>query len=213
MINEFLDGPLQMTDPPPPPQRQRTPREMILQALAAGPLSARDLSQRVGLSEREVTRHLRHLQKSLKNSTRRLQLKNAMQAKFEKILLPIADTLIDESQRKHVTFDAFFSNVMFHEVAHGLAIAFDQIEPKERACFLVAPKSQGDKLRESYRADFTFAQAFRQFWNEYLGTYGLVFFDPEDPEIKRLERILPADEFARRREAFSGEEPEPVSSR
>ena len=36
--------------------------------------------------------------------------------------------------------------------AHGFAIAFDQIEPKERACFLVAPKSQGDKLRESYRA-------------------------------------------------------------
>ncbi|MEN8687413.1 MAG: ArsR family transcriptional regulator [Desulfuromonadales bacterium] len=74
MINEFLDGPLQMTEPPPPPQRQRTPREMILQALAEGPLSARDLSQRVGLSEREVTGHLRHLQKSLKNSARRLQL-------------------------------------------------------------------------------------------------------------------------------------------
>jgi hypothetical protein len=61
-------------------------------------------------------------QVQLEKGTRRLQLKNAMQAKFEKILLPIADTLIDESQRKHVTFDAFFSNVMFHEVAHGLGI-------------------------------------------------------------------------------------------
>jgi hypothetical protein len=58
----------------------------------------------------------------LEKGTRRLQLKNAMQAKFEKILVPIADTLIDEAQRKHVTFDAFFSNVMFHEVAHGLGI-------------------------------------------------------------------------------------------
>ena len=58
----------------------------------------------------------------LEKGTRRLQLKNAMQAKFEKILLPIADTLIDEGQRKHVSFDAFFSNVMFHEVAHGLGI-------------------------------------------------------------------------------------------
>ena len=58
----------------------------------------------------------------LEKGTRRLQLKNAMQAKFEKILLPIADTLIDEEQRKHITFDAFFSNVMFHEVAHGLGI-------------------------------------------------------------------------------------------
>jgi len=58
----------------------------------------------------------------LEKGTRRLQLKNAMQAKFEKILVPIAETLIDETQRKHVTFDAFFSNTMFHEVAHGLGI-------------------------------------------------------------------------------------------
>lgn len=58
----------------------------------------------------------------LKKGTRRLQLKNAMRAKFDKILLPIADVLIDESQRKHITFDAFFGNTMFHEVAHGLGI-------------------------------------------------------------------------------------------
>ena len=58
----------------------------------------------------------------LDKGTRRLQLKNAMQAKFEKILEPIADLLIDKSQRKHVTFDAFFANTMFHEVAHGLGI-------------------------------------------------------------------------------------------
>ncbi len=58
----------------------------------------------------------------LDKGTRRLQLKNAMQAKFEKILEPIADMLIDETQRRHITFDAFFANTMFHEVAHGLGI-------------------------------------------------------------------------------------------
>jgi hypothetical protein len=58
----------------------------------------------------------------LAKGTRRLQLKNAMLAKFNKIMIPIADLLIDEGQRKHVTFDAFFSNTMFHEVAHGLGI-------------------------------------------------------------------------------------------
>ncbi len=52
--------------------------------------------------------------------SRRLQLKNAMQAKFDKILIPIATELIPADQLQHVTFDAFFSNVMFHEVAHGL---------------------------------------------------------------------------------------------
>ena len=58
----------------------------------------------------------------LAKGTRRLQLKNAMQAKFEKILVPIADVLVAEEQRQHVTFDAFFANTMFHEVAHGLGV-------------------------------------------------------------------------------------------
>ncbi len=58
----------------------------------------------------------------LQKGTRRLQLKNAMQAKFEKILDPIAGVLIAEEQREHVTFDSFFANTMFHEVAHGLGI-------------------------------------------------------------------------------------------
>lgn len=61
-------------------------------------------------------------QVQLQKGTRRLQLKNAIQAKFEKILVPIADVLIDESQRPHVNFDSFFANTMFHEVAHGLGI-------------------------------------------------------------------------------------------
>ncbi|HWL94028.1 MAG TPA: Zn-dependent hydrolase [Phycisphaerae bacterium] len=61
-------------------------------------------------------------QVQLEKGTRRLQLKNAMRAKFDKILVPIAIELIAEDQLKHITFDAFFGNVMFHEVAHGLGI-------------------------------------------------------------------------------------------
>ena len=45
--------------------------------------------------------------------SRKLQLKNSMQAKFDKILVPIADLLIAEDQREHVKFDAFFENTMF----------------------------------------------------------------------------------------------------
>jgi hypothetical protein len=58
----------------------------------------------------------------LEKGTRRLQLKNVMQAKFEKILVPIADELVTPAQRKHITFNAFFANTMFHEVAHGLGV-------------------------------------------------------------------------------------------
>ncbi len=58
----------------------------------------------------------------LEKGTRRLQLKNAMRAKFDEIMLPISTILIDPDQKQNVTFDAFFANTMFHEVAHGLGI-------------------------------------------------------------------------------------------
>ena len=58
----------------------------------------------------------------LAKGSRRLQLKNAMKAKFDNILVPIAGVLIDPVQKSQIKFDAFFSNVMFHEVAHGLGI-------------------------------------------------------------------------------------------
>ena len=58
----------------------------------------------------------------LAKGARRLQLKNAMQAKFDKILLPIAENTMAKEQLANVKFDAFFYNVTFHEVAHGLGI-------------------------------------------------------------------------------------------
>ncbi len=61
-------------------------------------------------------------QVQLEQGSRRLQLKNAMRAKFDKILMPIAEVLIAEDQRENINFDAFFANTMFHEVAHGLGI-------------------------------------------------------------------------------------------
>jgi len=58
----------------------------------------------------------------LEKGTRRSQFKNAIKAKFDYIMLPIANEMVAPEQRKHVTFNAFFSNTMFHEVAHGLGI-------------------------------------------------------------------------------------------
>lgn len=58
----------------------------------------------------------------LEKGTRRSQLKNSIRAKYENIMVPIAKELIDTAQLKHITFDAFFSTIMFHEVAHGLGI-------------------------------------------------------------------------------------------
>jgi len=58
----------------------------------------------------------------IEKGSRKLQLKNSIQAKFDKILVPISQQVIQADQQKHVVFDAFFENIMFHEVAHGLGI-------------------------------------------------------------------------------------------
>lgn len=54
--------------------------------------------------------------------TRRLQLRNSMKAKFDKILMPIGQLIVTPEQQKYLNFDAFFWNVTFHEVAHGLGV-------------------------------------------------------------------------------------------
>ncbi|MCD8312883.1 MAG: Zn-dependent hydrolase, partial [Bacteroidales bacterium] len=54
--------------------------------------------------------------------SRRLQLYNVMNAKFENILLPIGKTLLDKTQQKHLKAEAFFWNTTFHEVSHGLGV-------------------------------------------------------------------------------------------
>lgn len=58
---------------------------------------------------------------ALKGS-RRFQLRNAMRAKFDMIMKPIGELVIEPSEQNHINFDAFFWNVTFHEVGHGLGI-------------------------------------------------------------------------------------------
>ena len=54
--------------------------------------------------------------------TRRLQLRNVIKAKFDKIVYPIGQILFEPEQQRYLSADAFFWNVTFHEVAHGLGI-------------------------------------------------------------------------------------------
>ncbi|HAN18452.1 MAG: hypothetical protein A2X13_08920 [Bacteroidetes bacterium GWC2_33_15] len=54
--------------------------------------------------------------------SRKLQFRNVMEAKFEKILKPMSEILIAPGQQKHISFDAFFENTMFYEVGSALGI-------------------------------------------------------------------------------------------
>jgi hypothetical protein len=52
--------------------------------------------------------------------SKKVMLKNVAEAKYEKILVPIAQRLIRADQVPNVSFDAFFNHTLVHETAHGL---------------------------------------------------------------------------------------------
>ncbi|MCF6365652.1 MAG: Zn-dependent hydrolase [Bacteroidales bacterium] len=112
----------------------------------------------------------------LAKGSRRLQLKNAMQAKFDKILIPISKVLIAEEQQKHITFDAFFENTMFHETAHGLGIKY-LLNDKT--------KTVGDALKE-------YATTIEEGKADILGLFFVtkLFDDGEFPEKDLMDNYV-----------------------
>jgi len=52
--------------------------------------------------------------------SKRVMLKNNQQAKFDKVLVPIAQIALAPADRPNVAFDAFFTHILMHELVHGL---------------------------------------------------------------------------------------------
>jgi hypothetical protein len=52
--------------------------------------------------------------------SKRVMLKNVQEAKFAKVLLPIADVVLGKADRAAVAFDPFFTHILMHELLHGL---------------------------------------------------------------------------------------------
>ena len=52
--------------------------------------------------------------------SKRVLLRNFQQAKFEKVLLPIAEVALTTDDRKLVAFEPFFTHILMHELMHGL---------------------------------------------------------------------------------------------
>jgi peptidase M49-like protein len=52
--------------------------------------------------------------------SKRVMLKNVQEAKSSKVLVPISKILIDPSQQSQISFEAFFTHILAHELMHGL---------------------------------------------------------------------------------------------
>src|SRR5262245_17412549 len=52
--------------------------------------------------------------------TKRVMLKNVQDAKFNRVLVPISKVALAVADQKNVSFDAFFTHILMHELMHGL---------------------------------------------------------------------------------------------
>jgi hypothetical protein len=52
--------------------------------------------------------------------SKRVMLKNVQEAKFRTVLVPISKIVLPAAHQKYVSFDAFFTHILMHELMHGL---------------------------------------------------------------------------------------------
>ena len=67
--------------------------------------------------------------------SKRVMLKNVQEAKFQTVLTRIADVALSRTDRQDISFDAFFTHILMHELMHGLGphtIAVDGVETTVR---------------------------------------------------------------------------------
>lgn len=63
--------------------------------------------------------------------SKKVMLKNVHEAKFEKLLKPIAELVLEPELLQYVTFDAFFNHTLMHEMSHGVGPGFITINGKQ----------------------------------------------------------------------------------
>lgn len=63
--------------------------------------------------------------------SKKVMLKNLHEAKFEKLLYPIAQRVMDKDQLEYVTFEGFFNHTLMHEMSHGIGPGFITVDGKE----------------------------------------------------------------------------------
>jgi len=63
--------------------------------------------------------------------SKKVMLKNVQEAKYNKLLVPIAAMVLDESQLEFVSFNAFFYHTLMHEMSHGIGPGFITVNGKD----------------------------------------------------------------------------------
>jgi len=63
--------------------------------------------------------------------SKKVMLKNVAQAKYDKLLIPIANIVLDPDQLQYVTFNSFFTHSLMHEMSHGIGPGFIKVNGRD----------------------------------------------------------------------------------
>ncbi|HEY5808963.1 MAG TPA: hypothetical protein VIT67_13390 [Povalibacter sp.] len=96
--------------------------------------------------------------------SKRVLLKNFQQAKFEKVLLPIANVALSPDDRKLVAFDSFFTHILMHELMHGLGPQTIRVNGRETTVRQELKELNG--TLEEAKADVSGLWALQQLMNK-----------------------------------------------
>jgi hypothetical protein len=63
--------------------------------------------------------------------SKKVMLKNVSEAKFEKLLKPISEVVIEPEQLDYVTFNSFFTHSLMHEMSHGIGPGYIKVDGRD----------------------------------------------------------------------------------
>lgn len=63
--------------------------------------------------------------------SKKVMLKNVAHAKYDKLLIPIAEIVLDPDQMQYVTFNSFFTHSLMHEMSHGIGPGFIKVDGRD----------------------------------------------------------------------------------
>lgn len=105
--------------------------------------------------------------------SKKVMLKNVHEAKFEKLLTPIADTVLAPDQLQYLTFNAFFSHSLMHEMSHGVGPGIITVNGKKTTV--------QKELKETY-------STLEECKADILGMYNNIFMISKGVYPKEFER-------------------------
>jgi len=92
--------------------------------------------------------------------SKKVMLKNVNEAKFNQILLPIANRVLEGSQLQDVTFEAFFNHVLMHEMSHGVGPGF------------ITVNGQDTEVKKELKETYSTIEECKA---DVLGMYNIIF--------------------------------------